>query len=66
MEYFGEATATLLTIMFLGGIILPITLIVCYFKLCRRVKNIEELNKQQLDDLEAILKTEIEIKNKKG
>ena len=44
---------------------IKISLIICFFKLCGRIKKIEEINKEQLENLEAILKTEIEIKNKK-
>ena len=55
----------ILLYIYLGCIAITISLIICFFKLCGRIKKIEEINKEQLENLEAILKTEIEIKNKK-
>ena len=58
-------TITLLTIIYLGGIVLVISLIICYFKLCGRIKKIEELNEQQVENMKAMLQLGIMIKNKK-
>lgn len=54
------------------SIVLSVSIIVCYFKLCSRVKNIdkniEELlnqNNEQNENLEGILKVALMIKNQK-
>ena len=65
MENIGTTTITLLTIIHLGGIALAISLIICYFKLCGRIKKIEELNEQQVENMKAMLQLGIMIKNKK-
>ncbi len=65
MENIGTMTITLLTIIHLGSIALVISLIICYFKLCGRIKKIEELNEQQVENMKAMLQLGIMIKNKK-
>lgn len=54
-----------LTVMgvYLGGIALTISVIICFFNLCGRIKSIEKINKELLENLEAILKVEIKNKN---
>ena len=64
MENLGTTTIEILAMIISGSITLNISIIICYFKLCGRVKNIENINKEQLENLEKILKTNIEIKNK--
>ena len=64
MEVLGLTMATVIY-LYLGGIVLTIAIIICYFNLCGRIKNIEKINSKKLEILDQLLKLEMMNINKK-